>query len=58
VLLVEELRFAGRFNGRQPGGRGGDSAPLPELDQAQQAALIKKSMDLAPKYPTELLKNA
>jgi len=34
------------------------TAPPPELDQAQQAAFIKKAMDLAPKYRTELLKEA
>jgi quercetin dioxygenase-like cupin family protein len=34
------------------------TAPPPELDQAQQAAFIKKAMELAPKYRTELLKEA
>jgi quercetin dioxygenase-like cupin family protein len=34
------------------------TTPSPKLDQAQQAAFIKKAMELAPKYRTELLKGA
>jgi hypothetical protein len=32
------------------------TTPPPELDAAQQSASIKKAMELAPKYRTELLK--
>lgn len=34
------------------------TAMPPKLDEAQQAAFMKKAMDLAPKYRTELLKEA
>lgn len=34
------------------------TTPPPKLGDAQQAMLIKKAMDLAPKYRTELLKEA
>ena len=34
------------------------TATPPKLDEAQQAAFMKKAMDLAPKYRTELLKEA
>ena len=34
------------------------TTPPPKLDEAQQAAFMKKVMALAPKYRTELLKNA
>jgi quercetin dioxygenase-like cupin family protein len=34
------------------------TAKPPKLDEAQQAALMKKTMDLAPKYRTEILKEA
>lgn len=34
------------------------TATPPKLDEAQQAAFMKKVMDLAPKYRTELLKEA
>jgi len=34
------------------------TTPPPKLDDAQQAAFMKKAMDLAPKYRTELLKEA
>jgi hypothetical protein len=32
------------------------TAPPPKLDAAGQAAFIKKALELAPKYRTELLK--
>jgi quercetin dioxygenase-like cupin family protein len=34
------------------------TTPPPRLDEAQQAAFMKKALDLAPKYRTELLKEA
>ena len=34
------------------------TTPPPKLDAEQQAAFMKKAMDLAPKYRTELLKKA
>src|SRR5438552_17639362 len=34
------------------------TTPPPKLDDAQQSAFMKKAMDLAPKYRTELLKEA
>jgi len=34
------------------------TAPPPKVDAAQEAAFIKKVIDLAPKYRTELLKEA
>jgi len=32
------------------------TTPPPKLDEAQQKTLVKKAIDLAPKYRTELLK--
>ena len=34
------------------------TAPPPRIDAAQEAAFIRKAMELAPKYRTELLKEA
>jgi len=34
------------------------TTPPPKLDDAQQSVFMKKAMDLAPKYRTELLKEA
>jgi hypothetical protein len=34
------------------------TTPPPKLDETQQEAFIKKVMDLAPKYRTEVLKEA
>jgi hypothetical protein len=34
------------------------TTPPPKVDAAQEAAFIKKAMELAPKYRTELLKEA
>jgi uncharacterized cupin superfamily protein len=34
------------------------TAPPPKLDAAQEAAFMKKVIELAPKYRTELLKEA
>ena len=34
------------------------TTPPPKVDAAQEAAFLKKAMELAPKYRTELLKEA
>jgi hypothetical protein len=34
------------------------TTPSPRIDAAQEAAFIRKAMELAPKYRTELLKEA
>jgi len=34
------------------------TTPPPKVDAAQEAAFFKKAMELAPKYRTELLKEA
>jgi hypothetical protein len=34
------------------------TSPSPKVDAAQQAEFIKKAIELAPKYRTELLKEA
>jgi hypothetical protein len=34
------------------------TTPPPKVDKAQEAAFIKKVIELAPKYRTELLKEA
>ena len=34
------------------------TTPPPSLDRAQEAAFIQKAMELAPKYRTELLREA